>query len=685
MLKIRKFLNFSKEEIRLFTILCFIFGICTYFLFSFEPKLSYVIILLVFFTIITVVVFFLRLKIFYLFLMLNFFFLGFFVITYDAFKKSKNYIIKDNLGVVWVEGRLDETEIKNNQKRIIVSNLNFWQPDYGVFERFETPKKIRINVRTSFEDTVKAGDIIKFKANISSPIITAVYKDGYDFSKYAFFNEIGGVGYAISDIFLKEKGRQSFLSYLRNSLTQKLLKAFSSDFTNPQVSAVGVALILGQEGYIENDTLNYFRKSGLGHILSISGLHMTIVMSGIFFITRKLLAYSQYLALNFNLAKISSVIALVFGLFYLLMCNMPVTAQRSYIMTSLFFVALILNRKVFSILNVAIAGFFILLLEPKNIFSVSFLLSFLAVISLISFFSLPFIARNFNNFAKENFFKKTLLVLGGNLISTIVAGGSTAFIGAYYFGGYSTYSIFANLIGVPITTFIIMPFGILTLIFANFNLQWLFGIITSFGLELLYLTAKFFAKMPNSYVTVVKFEKLYLYIFIFSLIFLCCFKNNQIRLMFLVILFLTGVMILTPFGKIKQPDVIIAENLDLIALRIDDDYYFSSLQKQRFFRKELSRLLNIPNPKKFVCDDFCQFNIKEKIVTIIYDAKFCKKNADILINLSINECNLPLTKNSTLYFDKIKEIKKGNIFIHLDELKIENAKKQNTKRYWNSY
>lgn len=683
MLKLKE--NFNKEEIRIFAILAFIFGICTYFLFSFEPKLIYAVVLLVFFTLATSILFFLRLKIFYLFLILNFFFLGFFVITYDAFKKSKNYIIRQNLGVVWVEGRLDEIEIKNNQKRIIVSNLNFWQPDFGVFEQWETPKKIRINVRTDFEGDIKTGDIIKFKANLSSPIITAVYKDGYDFSRYAFFSEIGGVGYAISEIALKEKGRESFLNTLRNSLTQKLLKAFSSDFTNAQVSAVGVALIVGQEGYIENDTLNYFRKSGLGHILSISGLHMTIVMSGIFFITRKLLAYSQYLALNFNLAKVSSIFALIFGLFYLLICNYPVTAQRSYIMTALFFIALLLNRKVFSVLNVAIAGFFILLLEPKNIFSVSFLLSFLAVISLISFFSLPFVARNFNHFAKEHFLKKTFLVLGGNLISTIVAGSSTAFIGAYYFGGYSTYSMFANLVAVPITTFIIMPFGILTLIFANFNLEWLFGLITSFGLQMLYFIAKFFTQIPNSYVTTVKFEKVYLYAFVFSLIFLCCFKNKRIRVIFLIILGLVSVIILSPFGKIKQPDVIMAENLDLIVLKLDDEYYFSSLQKQRFFRKELSRMLNIQSPKKFICNDFCQFNMKQKTVVIINDVEFCKKSADILINLSNIKCNLPLTKNTTLYFDKFKEIKKGNVFIHLGNLKIENANKQNTTRYWNNY
>jgi len=683
------FASFYREELRVFLILSFVLGICFYFALPFEPNFTHILYVALTLGLVSVLAFLFNNRIFYSFLLLTFFFFGMLRIAYDAKEKSKNFTIKENLGVVWVYGKLEEVQIFNSQKRIIVSNLNLWKKEVGRFAPEITPKKIRINVRTDFPNEIKLGDTISFKANISTPLINPPYIDGYDFAKTAFFNEIGGVGFAISPIQLKEKNNENnYLNELRNKLTDRLFKSFSKNFDDNQIGAVGVALITGEEGYINKNTLSFFRKSGLGHILSISGLHMTIVMSGIYFLIRKTLSYSQYIALNFNLAKIASIGAILAGFFYLIISGSAVPAERSYIMTSIFFLAILINRKAISILNVAWSSFFILLYEPNNIFSVSFILSFLSVLALISFFSLKEITRKFSHFGETSLLKKTSLILLGNLFSTLVAGFATSVIGAYYFGGYSIYSSLSNLVSIPITSLLIMPFGILSLVLAFFNLEFISASIAGIGIKLLVLVAEFVANFPKSYVTTIQFERIYLDIFIFSLIFLCVFKHKTIRLVLLGILVATTLIIFSPLSKIKQPDILISENIKLIALKLDDGYYFSSLQKDRFLRNQWSRILNIHQQKKFACENqenpekqLCEFNLHNRKIAIINDASLCKITADVLINLSDIAC---YNNSSKIYFDRLNYATKNSVFVYLDKLEVKNAKNVE-KRYWNSY
>ncbi|MFN9916342.1 MAG: hypothetical protein ACK53L_27375, partial [Pirellulaceae bacterium] len=144
--------------------------------------------------------------------------------------------------------------------------------------------------------------------------------------------------------------------------------------------------------------------------------------------------------------------------------------------------------------------------------------------------------------------------------------------------------------------------------------------------------AEFVASFPKSYVSTIQFERIYLDIFIFSLIFLCVFKHKTVRLFFLGILVATTLIIISPLSKIKQPDILISENIKLIALKLDDGYYFSSLQKDRFLRNQWGRILNIHQQKKFDCKDkLCEFNLHNRKIAIINDASLCEITSDVLI------------------------------------------------------
>ncbi|MFN5351699.1 MAG: hypothetical protein ACK5BE_03670, partial [Alphaproteobacteria bacterium] len=105
------FASFYREELRVFLILSFILGICFYFALPFEPHFSYILYVALTLGLVSVLAFLFKNRIFYSFLLLTFFFCGMLRIAYDAKEKSKNFAIKENLGVVWVFGKLEEVQI----------------------------------------------------------------------------------------------------------------------------------------------------------------------------------------------------------------------------------------------------------------------------------------------------------------------------------------------------------------------------------------------------------------------------------------------------------------------------------------------------------------------------------------------------------------------------------------------
>ena len=66
-----------------------------------------------------------------------------------------------------------------------------------------------------------------------------------------------------------------------------------------QTGAIAVSLIIGYQGEVDEKTLNAMRASGLAHVLSVSGLHMTLVAGSVYWLVRWLLALVPALALRF--------------------------------------------------------------------------------------------------------------------------------------------------------------------------------------------------------------------------------------------------------------------------------------------------------------------------------------------------------------------------------------------------
>ena len=144
---------------------------------------------------------------------------------------------------------------------------------------------------------------------------------------------------------------------------------------------------MGDQSAITDETREVMAASGLAHIYSISGLHLSIVAGGIYWLVRLVLASFPALV-AWPVKKIAAVTGIVSALLYLLLAggvdNIP--AFRSTLMLALVFGAVLAGRRALTMRNVAVAALLIIIIDPASIFRPSFQLSFAAVVGLIGIY-----------------------------------------------------------------------------------------------------------------------------------------------------------------------------------------------------------------------------------------------------------------------------------------------------------
>jgi competence protein ComEC len=113
---------------------------------------------------------------------------------------------------------------------------------------------------------------------------------------------------------------------------------------------------------------------------------MVLVAGAVFAFLRGLFALFPSLALRQPIKKWAAAGALVVAAVYLALSGGSIPTQRSFIMLAVVLVAVLLDRRAFSIRNVAVAAAIVLILKPEAIVTVSFQMSFAATLALIAGF-----------------------------------------------------------------------------------------------------------------------------------------------------------------------------------------------------------------------------------------------------------------------------------------------------------
>lgn len=318
---------------------------------------------------------------------------------------------------------------------------------------YDDSYRVKIISRIKNNDRLEVGDRIIFSACVKPPP-NKVTPFGYDEAMFAYFDKITATGFATSQIKVIEgKKPVGIFSQIR----EKIYKNFQENMPNPY-SEIASALVVGKKDGIPSDIKQSFRDSGTAHLLAISGLHLSLVGFIMFNSIRFLLALSETIAIKFDIKKIASIFGVIFSYFYLQIAGSPVSAERAFIMISVFFLSVLIDRRSNVLRSIAFAAIVIIIFSPENVLKPGFQMSFLAVLGICSGLV------DFPIYRRESSIKKLLYFFVGIVISSCLAIFATFPFAIYHFNSFSINGVFANLIAIPIVTFITMPLIILTLV-----------------------------------------------------------------------------------------------------------------------------------------------------------------------------------------------------------------------------
>lgn len=231
---------------------------------------------------------------------------------------------------------------------------------------------------------------------------------------------------------------------LRDSIKTKVYKQFQKTdlfFTN-----VGYAMMFGDSSVIDDSVYGVFENSGTVHLLAVSGFHVSVIVGFILFLLKKLRANKC----------VTFIVSAVILLFYAYLCDFSVSIVRAIIMSMIIIYASMRNKECDRLSSMCLACLIILLLNPLDLYNISFVLSFVSVLSILLL--MPVIQRFLSKFIYNKLASALSLTIAISL-------GMTTFQ-LYYFGKAPILSVLSNVITVPIVS-VLFVFIILAVILGS--------------------------------------------------------------------------------------------------------------------------------------------------------------------------------------------------------------------------
>jgi len=313
------------------------------------------------------------------------------------------------------------------------------------------PPQVRISIdQDKFPAGIARGAAIRLKARLAPPPPMAL-PGTYDFARDAWFKGIGAVGKAMGPVMVVRSADPRGLDKARTNLRTHIEARLPA-----KPAGIAVALATGDQNAVDQDDADAMRRSGLTHLLSVSGLHIAAVVAFAMFLTLKLLALSERLALRFNLVLVAAAAAAAAGIGYTLLTGAQVPTVRSCVAAVLVLAGIALGRDAISIRLIAAGALVVLLFRPEALAGASFQMSFAAVTAIVALHSTAWSRRLFQR--RE----EGLPARAGRALLAMVATGLVVEVALipmalFHFHRAGLYGVGANIIAIPLTTFVIMP------------------------------------------------------------------------------------------------------------------------------------------------------------------------------------------------------------------------------------
>jgi len=459
-----------------------------------------------------------------------------------------------------VEGRVADIQRLPEGVRVVLEAVRLKGGNVPAPEMM--PARLRVSLGKG-APRIGVGDRILVLANLSPPSGPAT-PGAFDFQRVAWYQQLGAVGYALAPAVVTEKGKPSglvrFIDGLRADITERIMKAVP----NPEGGVIA-AMLTGEQTAVDKDVNQAMRDSGLAHILSISGLHIVFVVGLVMGLVRYGVALVPPLALRVDAKKIAAVVALAVALFYTALAGAPVPAQRACAMAAFALLAVLLDRTALSLRLVAWSAVVVLIAAPESLTGASFQMSFAAVVALIAAWEMGASWRrrlhDRAELSKHRWLWRLGAATGASLATTLIASVATGAFAAYHFNRLSLLGVVANLLGVPLTGFWIMPWGLLAMLLMPFGLERFALVPMGWGVDGLNGIAFHVAAWPQAAALVPSLPGASLWLMTLGGLWFCLWRRRW-RLAGLPV-----VAVALMLGPGKAPDLLMSEDGRVLGLR----------------------------------------------------------------------------------------------------------------------
>ncbi|MBI3610979.1 MAG: DNA internalization-related competence protein ComEC/Rec2 [Nitrospirae bacterium] len=262
-----------------------------------------------------------------------------------------------------------------------------------------------------------------------------------------------------------------FAPLRRIYIWRERIRRLLEESLSPASSAILQAMLIGETGALSPEIREAFMISGTTHLLSISGSHLALVAFVVFRLSgwtfrRMPASWLLYSSRRLTATRLSVLITCVPVVFYALLAGAQVATVRSLLMILVYLAAVWLQRADDPLNALAVAALVILIWDPRAIFSISFQLSYTAVLAMALAgerrSGYPDVGGRLGQEAVEDpswmdvMFGKARLYF----LMTVTAGASTLPLTAYYFNQIGWVGFLSNPVVVPFVGMVIVPLGL---------------------------------------------------------------------------------------------------------------------------------------------------------------------------------------------------------------------------------
>ena len=531
----------------------------------------------------------------------------------------------------------------------------------------ETTKNIKAKTLVTINDEIKdlreikIGDTIKLKGKLKLPNI-AQNPSQFDYARYLQLKKTFSLLYVNENWEIQNRANDITGKLIRklNDTRNNIIKIHSQNIKSPMLEILG-GIIFGDDAVNPDDnTKEKFINSGIFHILSASGMNVTLIFGIWYFIARSL-------RLNYKYSIISGILLI---LFYTCMTGFGTPIIRATIMLTLILIGKLIDKETSTISLLFIVAFLMLLTNPLTIFDIGFQLSFITTFALI--ITAPLLAFSF----KHKFINITL----GACLIPFIAQLYAAPLQMYYFNTFSVYAVLANIAIVPVLS-IVSFIGFISSIIAMIpvvakQICYFADLILNPILIYIVKVAELFSTLPHSIIYLKKPSLIQIILYFTIIVSITCLlkfkiKSKKIIISIATLLILFALTFITIPNRNVEVIFFSVGNADAILLKSPNNEYFLIDTGRSGYLKGASQAKNIII--KYLRDK----GIKEinSLILTHFDSDHAGGIIDILENINVKKLYITKTYEDTILSNNIKE--------YLDSNKINYEIAENIKEIHN--